>query len=452
MRQPVFIRLENTFEAAMYYENSPQMNVYSFNGIRLLPNTDNAYTQRTYAAGGIELEDFTVSLFTLCGGSETPLDTNLFSITPFQDPDDGTNQLYWSFKPDATDLGLTMVYLRFKQGNDYIYSSPFQLTADNSEYTTRFDYWDETNDTVLSTQLNFYYIQPFTALTIDEYVPLYTSDAYKSIVSSNIKYKRYRFGIVFIDLFLQFADMMENAFVYLNYQRCNLYKAFEIPELQGFENFGEMIVDLYVDKYDTYDPNYIPYVPPAPPVDRQIILDAVDGQSGNVVTYTHHEIGFEPSYLTYQRSLDQITWEPGQNTQGAESPKDIPGINWSGNNYYYRIAYQDIVSNVLQIQARTIVITNMESSESTFKTGTPIRYRIYYDINNFTTLANTQMTVEYSVDGITYGNLNVPLVAPQTGSNSFTFTAPATAQQFTKFRLTYATFGITSEPYTFELP
>jgi len=134
MKQPVFIRLENTFEEAMYYENSPQMQFYSFNGIRLLPNADNAYTQRTYAPGGIELEDFTVSLFDLCSNAETPLDTNLFDIEPFQDPDDGTNQFYWSFKPDATDLGLTMVYLRFKQGNDCVYSSPFQLTADNRVY------------------------------------------------------------------------------------------------------------------------------------------------------------------------------------------------------------------------------------------------------------------------------------------------------------------------------
>jgi len=246
--------------------------------------------------------------------------------------------------------------------------------------------------------------------------------------------------------------MMENTFVYLNYQRCNLYKAFEVPEPSGFENFGEMVVDLYVDKNDTYDPNYIPYVPPVPPVDLQIILDSVTGQSGNVVTFTHHEIGFEPTYLTYQYSLDQITWSPS--TNGVESPIDISSINWSGNNYYYRIIHDGTgtISNVLQIIAKSIVITNITSVDTKFNPGDRIKYKIFYNINSFTTLPDTQLTIEYSVDGVTFGSTDIPLVLPQTGSNNISFAAPATSQQFTFFRLKYSTFGVVSNIYEFELP
>lgn len=457
MRQPVFIRLENTFEEAMQYDNAPQMDIYSFNGIRLLPNTPHEYTQRTYVEGGIELEDFTASLFTVCGNEETVLPTALFSVTPFQDEEDGTNQIYWTYKTDDTDLGMQMVYLRFKQCNDYFYSSPFQLTADEAEYTSRFDYWDEENDTVLSTQLDFQYIQPLLSLGIEEYQGIYTG-GYQSVVSTNIKARRYRFGIVFIELMLLFADMMENDYVYINYQRCSLFKTFELPELQGRENFAEVVVDLYVNKYDVYDPNFVPFVPPVPPVELEIILESVVGLSGNQVVYTHSVVGFEPTYLTYEYSLDQITWITA--TNAPDSPHTQSGINWSANNYYYRITHTGTgtVSNVLQIAARTIVITNMTAKETVWRIGYPVNYRIFFDINNFTTLANTGMLIQFSTNDFSSedsssGAVTFPLVMPITGEgNNITFSAPPSGLQYKFFRLTYATFGIVSNIYEFELP
>jgi len=442
MNQPVFIRLENTYEAAMYYNNSPIMRSYSFNGVQLLPNAAYAYTQVAL----VELEDFIVELFSICDNKLADINPNLFEITTFQDPDTGENAIYWSYKPDDTDFGQQLVYLRFTQGaNDYIYSSPFYLTNDGAEYTSRWDYWNKLNDTVLSTQINLHYIQPLTQITLNEYNEVYRG-GYKSIVNRT-KYERWRFGIVFIELFQMFADMMRNNYVYANLNRANLYKAYETPELVETENYAELNIDLYVNAADNYDPDYIPYVPPAPPEDMQIILDAVAGSGSNVI-YTHHETGFAPIALVYQYSIDQVMWL--SQLQTPASPQTVPVANWATNSYYYRIkdASSELYSNVLQLIARSVTLVAVTSGDSQFSTKGN-RYALSYGVSGFEIPAGQGFTLECSFnDGVSF-NAIADLVAPNpiAGVINFSITAPTEA---TKFRLRYSPFGLISNTATHE--
>lgn len=452
MAFPTFIRLENTLEAAMYYRNGAQMKHFHFAGVQLLPNQEFPYVQSTNASDSINVSDFSVFVCDLCGNELADITSSFDVISSYVD-DAGNTQIEWSLENIDFDAGYRLIYLKIQVGIDsYIHSSPFYLTAFNSEYTSVWHYRNSNVDTMMCIGLNVYFKQEADEQELSNYTPV----AYRLPFTASTRltnYEIWRTDIIDIAIFRKLKQIFTNKYRYVDFAFSSLKEAFETPVTEGAENYGEADILLYRDESNIYDPDAIIPTPPVPPVEKQIILNSVTSLNNNQVSYNHTEIGFEPTYLVYEYSLDQVTWI--QTTLGPESPKTVDVDGNTVNSFYYRIYHTgyDIESNVLQIPVRSIVITNMSSQQTVWKPGFVIRYKVFFNVNNFTMDIGTVLSIEYSVDGTTYGNFDVNLTTALTGTGKeAVFTPTASGQQYTKFRIRYATYALLSNVYEFELP
>lgn len=445
MRQPVFIKLENSLEEAMTYRNSPQMEFYNFAGVHLQPQSPFPYIQRTYAEGGIELEDYIVWVCDMCGNRLYDISDYFGIVRNFDDPDTGTPQLEWSLTYVDFDAGYQLVYLEIEQGaNDKKYTSPFYLTSEGIEYTARVDYRNaELNATMLSTGLNIWFKQDEELMEQSTYDAVVTGRR-TAVTTKLVEYEVWQTGIIDITFFRRIKQMFRNKYVYVDLERTVVFEPFESPRLEGKENFAEQELLLCRDNSDKYNPLYTPPIPPDPPVDAPFItLIQVNSLDLKNVSYVFTYGFFEPTYLQYQYSLDGITWTTS--TGGITSPwQPVQVANNQGLNYYYRIYHEgtDTESNVVQLPPKTIVIDNITSPQSSFiQIGNT--YYISYTINGFT--PTSDLSFEASVDGVNWQ----PMYYAGGYQNPKTVQTPSSGIQFTKFRIRYNPFGITSNVFNF---
>lgn len=443
----MFIRLENTFEQAMQYRNSPQMSVYSFKGVQLLPNNPLPYIQRTYGTGGVEIESPSeVLLYSICGDVLEDFTPYFFVINTFQDPDTGWNQVDWKLQDVAYDAGDQIVYLRIRQGvNNFIYSSPFVITADNAEYTSRWDYKNERNGTMYSTQLRIWFKQLSDLEEIETYDTL--EGRRVGMRDSLIPHEIWQTSINEINQFRLFKEMRRNAYVYCDLAKTVPYDAFETPKLVGRENFGEADILLARDETNLYDPLYVPVVPtPEPPIPT-ITLTSVTSLNNNQVEYVFSYTNFTPTYLTLQYSLDQVTWT--DNTGGINSPRNNNVPNHLSTSYYYRVyhAGTETASNILQLTQPSLVITNMTGGEAFNPDGN--KYRIFYNSVNFS--PTVQFYFESSLDGITWVPMLYGVTLPDEVFEFQYATTQPSAFEFTHFRMKYSPLGLVSNDYEFTI-
>lgn len=444
MQQPVFIRLENTFEAAMEYRNSPQMDFYHFAGVQLLPNNELPYIQRTYANGGIELEDYTVWITSSCGTRLQDITTGFEILSNFDDPNTGTPQLEWQLVNVPFDAGMQLVYLEIEQGaNDTKYSSPFYLTNDESQFTERLDYGTDLLPKLYSTQLNIWFKQKKKLVEQETYDTVNTGNR-TAVYTKAINYEAWNTNIIDYEVINLLLDVFKNKYVYVGLERTVMFEPFEIPDLEGFENFAEQQLFLCRDNSDKYDPLYIPPTPPTPPVDPPFInLIRVDSINDKIVSYVFTFGNFEPTYLTLQWSLDEIEWF--SNTGGITSPREIQVLSNRTTAYKYRIYHEgtDTYSNVVSIAPPSITITNITSLQSSFIQNGNI-YKMFYTLNGFG--AGQPLSFEASFDG---GSTWWPLSYSSGYQNPKTVTTPSSGLEFTKFRVLYNPMGIISNTFDF---
>lgn len=446
MQQAVFIRLETTLEKAMYYRNSPQMDVYSFRGIQLIPNTIYPYIQRTYSSDGIEIENPTeVYVNNMCDERISPNIADSFDIeNVFNDPSTGLPQVDWSLTNVPFDAGDQMIYLEIVQGVDAtFYSSPFQLTSYESEYTARWDYKNKENGQMLSVQLRTWFKQLLDFEDITTYDNV-SRGRRVAKTSTLIPYELWTTSIIDINLFRTFKQMRRNKWVYCDFQKTIPFEAFETPKLVGRENFAESEFSICRDETNIYDPFYV-YIPPTPPVDPPVItIIRVDSVNNKNVSYTFTYAGFEPSYFVYQYSLDGETWT--NNTGGIISPTGNIFVNDNLNiDYKYRMYYLplDLYSNIVTLATPAIVINNITSPQTAFvQIGN--NYNIFFSLFGFSD--SLALSFEASVDNVSW----MPLYYNSGNASPKYVTTPSSGLEFKYFRVKYNPLGIISNTFNFE--
>jgi len=402
MQQPTFISLYNTLDEAMYYRNSPFMDIYCFEGVQLLPTTTYRYIQRTYAPDGIELEINDAVLRDICGNALAFIPVECFEIIQtFNDYLTGLPQVDWSFMPITDlDFGLQPVYIEFRQAAGSIFSTPFYLTQDNAEYTTRIDYRNNVDDTMLSTQLFIWFRQKKSDLTLVNYKQI-GSGKETNRVSQISKYERWQTGVIDIEVFERFKEIFRNQYVYVDLQATDLKEAPETPDTEGRENFIESEVLLLRDPFDVYDPNYVPPIPPDPPLPvYEIILSSVESLNQNVVQYAHEQVGFNPDILQFQWSIDGVTWSDTMSVSNTSFPENIVGVPDHINAGFYYSVYDPVTgtrSNVLQLEPFVINLTQLQTQDAKFN-GSPVNITVYFNAN-FTPAPGTGFNIQYFDSG-----------------------------------------------------
>lgn len=453
MQQPEFISLHNSIESAMYYNNSPMTEVFYIGGVQLLPSSPYAYVQRTYAAGGMNLEVNDAVMLDMCGNELTAIPPECLEIIQvLNDPNTGLPQVEWSFLPTGLDFGLQPVYIHFRQSEGSVFSSPFYCTDEMSDFTSRWDYRNKDSQTMLSTQLMLWYRQPKSEMTIENYRQVSTGREV-TIASQNVKFERWQTSVIESYIFERFKDIFRNRFVYCNLQRAYLKEAIETPDTQDQENFIEQEFELFRNGSELYDPNFVPVVPPAPPVPtRMLNLTSVVPSGINNALYYWEAVNYTPEVLTYQFSLDQINWS--NNTQAATSPREIRVNGAADRGYFYRVLdpINNIVSNIVTISVPQIQITNITTQQSVFY---PSRNRIYYNVfYTFSLVATQDNDIEcvgqISVDGVTW--VQGSTFGLRSANGMTLMITPVSATQYTYFRIIAPSRGITSNVFRFTLP
>lgn len=439
-----FIRIEHTIEAAKYYRYSPIENpdMLYINGIQLLPNNPLPYIQRTNNPEGIEIEDFIVSVVDLCGNELADITDSFDIVTVFQD-ENGIPQVEWSLTNVHYDAGGELVLLKITQGaNDVMYTSYFRLTNERSELTSRWDYRNNSDDTMLSTQLNVWYRQSKSTFNSTSYNSIVDG----SLISANTtlsKYERWLTSIVDRNVFELFKELFTMRFLYVDFLRAIKNEDFETPDIDDIENYFETEFTISRNPKDVYDPLYVPVVPPVPePPTQVIILDSVQSLNNTQVQYNFHFENFNPNYVSLQYSTEPDTGWGGTNTGAPTSPRINTVPNHRTESLYYRVYYDalDIASNVLQLPVRAININGITATPNYFnKSGNA--YTITFDIVGY--FVSGLLRFEASKDTIVWTKMNYI----EGNENPKTINTPFSLGEFRFFRIRDTTEGITSNIY-----
>lgn len=442
----IFIKLS---KEQPIYRNGYGMNIFSFRGVRLLPNEENAYIQRTNVPNGINFDDPTVEALTPCGTIVADLTENFEQIQSFDDPETGFTQIYWGLK-NLPDLGNQLIYLRITNGADgYAYSTPFAVYGLENETDVppyRFDYRDEDTDVMQSIGLELYYYKDAEIFEQESYDTV-GGDSRVVLNSKLIEYEICRSSIVDYKLLREFKRMMCFSEKYCDYEAVTLIEVPETPDFTGDENFVQYEVSLLRDSVNVYDPNFVPPVPPPPPANT-IVLQSVVGVNPTQVNYTFTVNGFTPNYLNYQYSLDGVNWI--DDTNAPTSPATRTRANYTTANYYYRITARpayEVDSNVVQLTAPSIVLSDVYSLDPSFNpTGND--YMFVFTVNNL--VLQDQLKFDASPDGVSWTPYYTSVYfAPGNNSPKLVETA-SSGVQFKYFRVRYNPLNLVSNTKFFQ--
>lgn len=237
----------------MTFQNSPRNNFYNFQGVHLLPNNLSKYVQVTNTPNGINLEDWVVYGVSLCGNEEFDI-TGSFMVEKITNSLNGNPQFIWSLTNVQHDFGWGLIYLRIQQSNgEFFYSTPFQLTAINSKYTSQVTYKFKRTDEFQSIGVQLWFRTKSSNVTIQNYYEVSTEKTRTTAVQKN-KTEFWETQSMNIENLIKIMDILTLPYVYLNGIRCNCYEAPEIPKPQSQENWANMEFHLSLD----YDEIYIP--------------------------------------------------------------------------------------------------------------------------------------------------------------------------------------------------
>lgn len=383
---PTFIRLENSFEKAVTVKGSPRDKFFSFEGVCLMSNPpfERGYIQRTYANDGIEIETVDLKFTDVCGNELDEGDAVFTVLRSFNDPNTGLPQIEWELQPSGVDFGRKLVMLKIQTGaNVFVYSTPFILSDEGSEYTSFWAYRNKGQ--MLHIGLEMFRRNPISAQVIDNYTS--TSGDIVSGVSSLTKQEHWQTNVVNFYVAEEFKVFTQCREVYSLPMfddglplRTFFIDDIESIEPQGDENFGETSFIVNRNESATYNPDSLPPVPPTPPLFPPKINLLQLYPEGNGVVFSFNIENFNTEYLTFEYSLDQISWQPqtkgGQFEEGQEYTAKIFLFNGNTFDFYYRITHPLATSNVLQLPQPKIIIDDV------FKTGTNL-YQVFYSFENY---------------------------------------------------------------------
>jgi len=242
-----FINLFRTTAEAFYFKNSQINTQFIFKGVQLLPNNTAKYIQVTQTPNGIDLEDWTVWAVDLCKGTRTNL-TSYFFVDSLTNDLDGSPQLYWSLTDVPFDFGYRLIYLEINQAiGESFYSTPFLLTDIESEKVSQFHYRDNKDDVYQSIGIQTWFLDEDKKTELTTYYEVSTRNTVSQAIKTS-KIEKFRTELMPKSVLILLTYLLESPIVYVNYIRCSLFEAIDLPEKTAQENF--------IESAFTVSPNY----------------------------------------------------------------------------------------------------------------------------------------------------------------------------------------------------
>lgn len=246
-----FINIFRTKEEAFYFKNSQINTQFIFKGVQLLPNNTAKYIQLSNTPDGIDLEDWQINVVDLCKGTKTDI-TDYFFVDSLTNDLSGAPQLYWSITNVPFDFGYRLVYLEINQLiGDTFYSSPFLLTNINSEKTSQFHYRDTKDDVYQSIGLQSWFLDDDKKTELTTYYEVSTKNTVSKAIKTN-RIELFRTEMIPKNIAILLTYILESPILYVNYIRCSLFEAIEIPEKNSQENFVELDFTLSPNYNDNF--------------------------------------------------------------------------------------------------------------------------------------------------------------------------------------------------------
>jgi len=236
--EPV-INIYKSLQEAMYFKNSQLNNSFSFAGVQLLPLNSNKYIQVTNTPGGINLEDWTVKVMSMCGEELGDI-TESFLVESLTNSDNGNPQFIWSLKNIQIDFGYELIYLQITQTvGETFYSQPFKITALNSEKTCQINYKFRESDEIQSIGFTAWFDDDDTLGDLTTYYEESTQSwVSASMEQGDVEY--WRTERMHKSKLIQLKKILGLPFVYINGVRASLYEVPEIPRKTARQNYAEM--------------------------------------------------------------------------------------------------------------------------------------------------------------------------------------------------------------------
>lgn len=244
--QPPVIGIYKSLEEAMTFRSSWMNQKFDFSGVQLLPQNPNKYIQVTNTPGGINLEDWIVKVFSLCGtelGDITPS----FMVESLTNSDNGNPQFIWSLTNITQDFGWGLIYLQITQAvGETFYTNPFKITEIDEEKTAFIAYKFKKSEPFQTIQFATW----FREKGLPQEITTYYQESAKSTVSSAIKYDNIEWWCtenMDRNLLIDLKNILGLPFVYVDFIRSNYYEAPELAWSTGRQNFANM--DYYLVRH-----------------------------------------------------------------------------------------------------------------------------------------------------------------------------------------------------------
>ena len=229
---------------------------FIFSGVQLLPNNLNKYIQVTNTPNGINLEDWTVKVISICG-TELGDITDSFMVESLTNSTNGNPQFIWSLTNIQIDFGYGLVYMKITQAvGETFYSTPFKITEIESEKTCQIDYKYKRTDEIQSIGFNAWFNEDDLLQELTPYYEVSTKSWVTAMIEEgSVEY--WRTEKMPKSVLMQLKSILGLPYVYINSVRASLKETPEIPRKKSQENYAEMAFTI------NFHPNDV-YVAPSP--------------------------------------------------------------------------------------------------------------------------------------------------------------------------------------------
>lgn len=259
-----FIRLLDDFNKAKSLNESPLAENSYYTQVHLL--TTETYLQISNTPNGISFQsDYTASLVNCANEVIEDVTKHIF-ISEFQSST-GLQQIAFEIVNLPTDHGYDVLYLRIESNSNsnYVFwSSPFIVTDDSKEYTTRFDYWLNSDYKGIdytvsgfkqSIRLSVYFNQALDETDIEAYTPITTGRTVgtRAIISEYDEFYVERFNSYFLR---RLNVLLTHDSLYLDCVNSEFFQALEFTERIELSNLIETSFLVSRDQSNLFEFEY----------------------------------------------------------------------------------------------------------------------------------------------------------------------------------------------------
>lgn len=236
--EPV-INLFRTVNEALSFKNSPINTQYIFSGVQLLPNNPKKYIQVTNTPDGLNLEDWTVKVFSVCGEELGDI-TNSFTVESLTNSENGNPQFVWSLQDIPIDFGWKLIYMQITQAvGETFYSQPFKITRIKEDKTAQINYKYRETDEIQSIGFQIWFkdgdlLQELTS---------YYEESTQSWVTASMQQGKIEYWCTELMpryLLIKLKEILGLPIIYINSVKASLKETPEIPKKIAEENFAQM--------------------------------------------------------------------------------------------------------------------------------------------------------------------------------------------------------------------